>query len=71
VEKTYQINLKDMYLTFANTQEKLLIIVKMVKNMMFPLIVHHHIPKCLRSIVNNKYRIWHLRCEHLNFKSLK
>ena len=38
---------------------------------MFPLTVHHDTPKCLRSVVNDKDWLWHLRYGHLNFENLR
>ena len=71
LEKGYQISLKDMHLTLADTRGKLITRVRMAKNMMFPLTILHDTPKCLNSILNDKDWLWHLRYGHLNFESLK
>jgi hypothetical protein len=50
----YQIKLKDMYLTLADTRGKLITRVKMEKNRMRSLTIHYNIPKCIRNIINDK-----------------
>ncbi|KAL5816417.1 hypothetical protein ACOSQ3_024795 [Xanthoceras sorbifolium] len=71
LEKGYHISLQNMQLTITDAQGKLVTRVQMTKNRMFPLAIHHDVPRCLTAIINDKDWLWHLRYGHLNFESLK
>jgi hypothetical protein len=71
MEKGYTLYTKNCHLTVKDYNERLIVYVKMSKNMMFPLNSQYDATKCLSVITNNEEWLWHLRLGHLNFTSLK
>jgi len=71
MEKGYTLYTKNCHLTVKDYNGRLIVYVKMSKNMMFPLNIQYDAAKCLSAITNNEEWFWHLRLGHLNFTSLK
>ncbi|XP_028059983.1 uncharacterized protein LOC114263618 [Camellia sinensis] len=71
LEKGYDINMKDCYLTIKDNHGNLIALVRMSKNRMFALNIQHDAVKCLSAIIKDKDWPWHLRFGYLNFGSLK
>jgi GTP1/Obg family GTP-binding protein len=63
--------MKDCHLIVKDNNGRLIALVKMSKNMMFPLNIHYDASKCLSVITNNKEWLWHLRIRHLRIRHLR